>query len=431
LTQVPPSSSDPHEISGVLSRVNQLGEATNRLFSRLYLGLKRRSEQESGPAASPQRRAEVRKQIELARAMNVENQLLQNALKTQALKIEQMNGILDAMDVGVIMQDSEGRIAHINKAARDLLGSQKNFWESEIGLLFNEHRDVTHVEGELMPLGEARRVQVNNRILGAQLAAVANPDGERLGTMVMLRDVTRDALADRLKEQFVTAISHELKTPMTVIKGMSEVLLRSPEDAPPNRRLLETLSRNVDILDRMVVELLDVSEMGAEAFSIRQNAILLNPLIASVANGLLPEVKKNRLEINYMPRDTRLLQITGDEQRLRWALGHLIQNSIRYTEPGGRIFLTAAIDEQTPTLIVVEVVDTGVGISEKDLPHIFERFYRGEPRTPSGKLLDPRGLGQGLFIARKVAEAHGGYLRAESEQGRGSVFTLVLPRRQD
>jgi signal transduction histidine kinase len=77
--------------------------------------------------------------------------------------------------------------------------------------------------------------------------------------------------------------------------------------------------------------------------------------------------------------------------------------------------------------IAIQVVDTGVGISEKDLPHIFERFYRGEPRNTTGKLLDPRGLGQGLFIARKVTEAHQGYLNVRSTPHAGSIFTLVLP----
>ena len=77
--------------------------------------------------------------------------------------------------------------------------------------------------------------------------------------------------------------------------------------------------------------------------------------------------------------------------------------------------------------IVIDVIDNGVGISEKDLPHIFERFYRGEPRTSSGKLLDPRGLGQGLFVARMVTESHGGFVRVRSQKGQGSAFTIVLP----
>jgi signal transduction histidine kinase len=203
--------------------------------------------------------------------------------------------------------------------------------------------------------------------------------------------------------------------------------MSQPEDAAPNRKLLETLSRNVDILDRMVVELLDISEMGAGTFDIRHDEINLEPLIWSVINGLAPEIKRNRLDVGVMARDVGKLYVIGDDQRLRWTLGHLLQNGIRYNEPGGHIMIAIGLADDNPTYLVVDVIDTGVGISDKDLPHIFERFYRGEPRTSSGKLLDPRGLGQGLFVARTVAEMHGGYIRVQSEQGRGSAFTLVLP----
>jgi two-component system phosphate regulon sensor histidine kinase PhoR len=215
---------------------------------------------------------------------------------------------------------------------------------------------------------------------------------------------------------------------MTVIKGMSEVLMSSPEDRPMNRRLLETLSRNVDILDRMVVELLDVSEMGAGSFDIRQNRLKLEPILWSVINGVRPDVKQNELDVTVMARNVQSLFVNGDDQRLRWALGHILQNSIRYTEPGGNIVVTAGIDADNPDQIIIDIIDNGVGISDKDLPHIFERFYRGDPRSASsGKLIDPRGLGQGLFVARTVAEAHGGYLTVNSQTGHGSIFSMVLP----
>jgi two-component system phosphate regulon sensor histidine kinase PhoR len=243
--------------------------------------------------------------------------------------------------------------------------------------------------------------------------------------MIVLRDVTRATLSDRLKEQFITAISHELRTPMAAIKGMSEVVANQPEGKPVNRRFLETISRNVDILDRMIVELLDISEMSADAFSVHQNRLNVNELLSHVTEGLMPEVRRAQLEVTLMVRDASALYITGDDQRLRWALGHLLQNSIRYTEAGGHILVTARLE--SVARVAIQVVDTGVGISEKDLPHIFERFYRGEPRTSQGKLLDPRGLGQGLFIARKVAEAHHGYLSVRSAPGQGSIFTMTLP----
>jgi len=404
-------TSDPQQLSGSLSRVNSLGTATERLFSRLYNSLLRRSNKKT--------------QIEHARQEGERNRQLQRAIRRRDQEIERLNGILATIDEGIIMQDMDGRIILVNAAARKLIGNRKDFWDSELGGLFNAYRDITHVESELAPLGGPTRIQVNNMIVGAQVAAVADSKGNRLGTMIVLRDVTRDALAERLKDQFATAISHELRTPMAVIKGMSDVIMGQPADRPPNRRFLETLSRNVDILDRMIVELLDISEMSATAFSVRHDPINLEELLWNVVNGMTPEVKRAQLDVSVMARDTEKLQIVGDDQRLRWALGHLLQNSIRYTEAGGHIIITASLtDEQHAT---IQVVDTGVGIAKKDLPHIFDRFYRGEPRTASGKLLDPRGLGQGLFVARTVTEAHSGYLSVKSEVGHGSIFTMVLP----
>ena len=406
-----PSKSDPRELPGILVRVNSLGTATERLFSRLYTSINRRSQ--------------LQREMERTRAFQRRNRQLVAFAKRREAEVDRLNGILASISEGIIMQDTQGRIALINTAARELLGNQRNFWESELGTLFDTYRDIDNLDSELSPVGEPTRIQINNRILGAQVAAVGNSDGERLGTMIVLRDVTHDALSDRLKDQFITAISHELRTPMAVIKGMSEVVLGQPADQPPNRRSLEIISRNVDILDRMIVELLDISEMSADAFSIRQDALNVEDLLWNVVNGMQPEINRAELDVGIMVRDAHAMRIIGDDQRMRWALGHLLQNSIRYTESHGHIVITARLEDDDH--LAVQVVDTGVGISDKDLPHIFERFYRGEPRTSTGKLLDPRGLGQGLFIARKVAEAHNGYLTVHSGPGEGSVFTLVLP----
>jgi two-component system sensor histidine kinase ResE len=177
----------------------------------------------------------------------------------------------------------------------------------------------------------------------------------------------------------------------------------------------------------MVVELLDISEMGAGTFSVRSDNVNLEPLLWSVINSMSGELKKAQLDVAFMARDVERLVVNGDDQRLRWAFGHLLQNAIRYTEPGGHIIIALGLDEQNEKYLAVDVIDTGVGISEKDLTHIFERFYRGEPRTSSGKLLDPRGLGQGLFVARTVANAHGGTLTVHSAPNEGSAFTMMLP----
>jgi len=406
------SNSDPQELSGVIRRVDHLGNATSQLFSRLYQGLRRGAEPQSmtetPTGASPEQP--------------------ESGSKQRDVEIERLNAIIHALDEGIIVQDTEGRVLIENAAAKKLIGSRKDFWTSELGTLFNAFRDVVRLESELAPLGEPARIQINNMIIGAQVAAVADSNGKRIGTMMVLRDVTRDALADRLKDSFVTAISHELRTPMAVIKGMSDVIMGQPQDKPPNRKFLETLSRNVDILDRMIVELLDIGEMSATAFSIRRDPLNIEDLVWQVERGMKPEVKKAKLDVKIMIKDIDRIHLVGDDQRLRWALGHLLQNSIRYTEPKGHIIIIVGLSGDNQ--VAIQVVDTGVGISKRDLPHVFERFYRGEPRTHSGKLLDPRGLGQGLFVARTVAESHGGYLSVQSEVGQGSVFTMILPLQQ-
>jgi len=412
----PIASDDPtRPIATMLESVDALGSNTGRLFSRLYGGLRRsRAHEDSQRLAAPSPAPAPDPQLDPLRAMS----------EQQANNIARLTGVLAAISEGVIMQDSEGRIVLMNRAARELLGSVRMFWNSELGKMFAAARDQSALDGEIT-LGQAQRVDVNDRVIGAQLAIVADPHGERLGTVLMLRDVTRDALADRLKDQFVTQMSHELRTPLTAIKGMSEVLLSMPADHPSVRKFLEAISRNVAVLDRMIVELLDISEIGAGSFAVREQEVALPELVFDVIQGLKPRIEKADLSLAVMVSNRGRLRLLGDDRRLQWAIGHLIDNSMKYTERGGEIVLRVGrIRDEN---ILIEVSDTGVGIAARDMPHIFERFYRGEARTREGRPVDPRGLGQGLFVARAVAEAHGGYLSAASLQGEGSTFTMALP----
>ncbi|PJF25687.1 MAG: hypothetical protein CUN53_11515, partial [Phototrophicales bacterium] len=396
---VPPN---PQTVGGTIFRVNSLGSASEKLFSRLYRGIRTRSASAvPASAATPDPASDE--------------------------ELKRLQAVLAALDDGIVMQDNEGRVVLINRAARELLGSIKTFWQSELGMLFASYRSVAAAEAGISPLSEPTRVQVNNRIIGARLGAVADEDGVRLGTIIVLRDITKDALSERLKDRFVTAITHELRTPMTVIKGISEVLIAQSENGTPSSpKLLHTLSRNVDVLDRMIVELLDISELNDENFTVKKAPVNLEELIWNVVRGMRHEITRAGLDVTVMIRDAGALRIAGDDMRLRWAMGHLLQNAARYTEAGGHIVVTAFIgtDRRSSRYSMVQVADTGVGIAERDLPHIFERFYRGEARTPSGKLIDPRGLGQGLFIAQKITEAHGGYVSVSSQPGQGSVFTM-------
>ncbi len=402
-----PHYSASDDLSNMVHSVDTLGERATSLFERLFVGLRRKRENEA-----------------LLRGLSREVTDLREVADSQATRIAQLTGVLAVIAEGVVMQNNEGRIVLMNQAARELIGSTRHFWTSDLGKMFAQARYLTALDGEIT-LGKATRVEVNDRIIGAQMAIVASQEGERLGTVLMLRDVTRDALADRLKDQFITQMSHELRTPLAAIKGMSDVLLAMPDDQPPNRRFLEAISRNVAVLDRMIVELLDVSEIGAGSFAVRRNPVDLAGLVFTAVRGHQARLGKRELSLAVQVTNRERLTVTGDERRLHWALNHLLDNAIKYTEPGGSIVVTVGRVREDHVLI--EVSDTGVGISPRDLPHIFERFYRGEAYTRDGKLIDPRGIGQGLFVAQAVAEAHGGYLGVASVVGEGSTFKLALP----
>lgn len=405
-------------VRSVLRLVDEFGGATQKFFERLYRGLSRKHGLPPGTGATPE--------PDQASALRQANRELTARFRESQTSVNRLEAVLARISEGVILQSPEGRVVLMNDAAYRLLGSIKAFWESDLGRLFKRAHERAAEGGELEPIGAPIRVPVNDRVLGAQLAAVTAPDGTPLGTLIVLRDVTREALSDQLKDQFITQISHELRTPLTVIKGMSEVILNQPPEHPPKRKFLEAIARNAATLDRMIVELLDLSEISAGSFSVRQEPVALDDLVLNVIRGRETAIARGGLRIGVLlAGDRERLRIRGDERRLAWGIGHLIDNSINYTLPGGLI--TVRIGALRAGHVLVDVIDSGVGISSRDMEHVFDRFYRGEPRTREGKILDPRGLGQGLYITRAVAEAHGGYLVGTSTPGYGSKFTLGLP----
>ena len=424
---VRPYSSNDADVNArsALGLVGVLGNAAQMAFGRLYHSV--------GGKPAPSTVATTGTSSDPAAVLRAANRELVARLKAGEMLNARLKAVFTSLNEGVIMQDAQGRIVLINNAAEQLLGSVKNFWDSDLGRLFRTAQqlaqDQVPAEGEevteMETLGAPTRVQINDRIIGAQLAAVFTPSGRRLGTVIVLRDVTREALADRLKDEFVTQVTHELRTPLTVIKGMSEVLLTQPTDEPPNRKFLEAIGRNAAVLDRMIIELLDISEISAGAFEIRHQPIVLDELVLAVIKGQDARSKKQQIAVGLMVVDRSALHVFGDDRRLRWALGHLLDNSLNYTLRGGQVVIR--VGARQGERVLIEVIDSGVGIRPRDLPRIFERFYRGEARTSDWKTIDPRGLGQGLYVARSVAEAHGGYLSARTELGKGSIFTMSLP----
>lgn len=416
--QPTPTTNRPiQQFGGLLRVVDDFVTVTDHLFKRIYRNVAARKRQKITVDTDALRRAQ-----NYARA-------LQTRVRTQNIEIMRLTNVLAAIDEGIVMQDPNGRIILMNEAAKHLVGSVRNFWDSPLGNLFQQKAQETNPNpdllGQLQPLGKPERIAINDSLVGVSMARAYGSQGEILGTIMILQDVTADALADRLKNSFITSMSHELLTPLTSIKGFSDLMLNLPEGKPPNRNFLEKISNNVAIMNRMVVELLDISEIGEGSFAVRQDPLNLGEQTFLVLQGLEKRLQESRLQNTVMITNPEKLNILGDARRLQWALGHLLDNAINYTPAGGEIVIQIGQIRNQHLLLKIE--DSGTGISTKDLPHIFDRFYRGEARTKEGKLVDPRGLGQGLFVAKAVVEAHGGYISVASIQGEGSTFTVALP----
>lgn len=397
---------------GFVQMMEDLGRSAESVFSRLYGVLSARDKAVVDAAA--------------LEAYKQKAETIRERARHQTLEIARLTGILGQIEDGVIMQAPDGRVILMNEAAREMLGSNKNLWESELGQLFQQAHYLPPVESQMQMVGdEPQQVTLNNRVLGVRLAALNSLSGEPLGTVMLLRDVSQKALGERLKDSFIGQMSHELRTPLTSIKGMSDVLLNLPDGATPKRSFLEAISRNVATLDRMVVELLDISEMSGGSFAVTQEALRLDEVAFTVLKGFEDQLYKAEISASSMSANQNALRLTGDHRRLQWALGHLIENAMQYTLPGGEI--TLQMGHIRAGHVLLEVIDSGVGIETQHLKRIFERFYRVTPKRPDGSVIDPRGLGQGLYIAKSVIEAHGGTLSVASLPGNGSTFTVALP----
>ena len=356
-------------------------------------------------------------------------QLVEEASKLKA--------ILDSNVDGFIVLDRQGLIIASNPAARAILNEVSSDFLSDIlrRLPSYDTDDIddsqsTHDSDyepeldralQLARLMQPHRYHVGERVLSALTAPVKTPGGEELGTVVALRDITREAEAEQLKDSFITSISHELRTPLTAIKGYSDLLLKTANGNLDETQLTfaQTINRNVDQLMHHIGEIIDISEIQAGTLRLAEEEVCFTRLVEKVA-----ESWRERLEAKGLSLDVRLGKqegwVTGDPKRLAWAVENLLSNAHNYTLAGGKVKVRVS---QVNGEVCLDVTDTGIGIAVADQPYLFTRFFRATHE----ETYDVGGVGLGLFITRSIIELHGGRVWARSKLGLGSTFSLALP----
>ena len=363
----------------------------------------------------------------LARSFDFMTDRLSERNRQLIAQASRLAAILDSIGDGVIVLDRQGVIITSNPAARQLLTVVSSDFLADIlhelpplPSFSSENESETNPL-ELAKLQQPRRYKVGKHVLSASIAPVTTPGGETLGTVIALRDVTREAEAEQLKDSFITNISHELRTPLTSIKGYSELLTLTANGnlSQKQAKFLQTINTSANTLLYHINQMIDISEIQTGTLRLNKQETGFLALVDKVMANW-----RERMEAKGLSLEVRLpeqvLYIYGDLNRLSWALDNLLSNAYHYTLAGGRVEVRAFQEGHEAR---VDVIDTGVGIDVADQPYLFTRFFR----APHPAMYDVAGVGLGLFITRSLIEQHGGRVWFSSKLNAGSAFSLALP----
>jgi signal transduction histidine kinase len=362
---------------------------------------------------------------DLAASFNQMSETLQQrtvALEQHTIALEEeaarIRAILSSIADGVFVRDMSGSIILRNQATRDMFEVGSRLEKDLLAAIDAEENGDSAVR-------PSQRVDMGKRVVSVRVAPVHTEEGEQVGEVVALRDVTTEAAAERLKDNFFNSISHELRTPLGAIKGYTDILLHGGERLSESARdrAMHNILDHTLTLERMIRQLIDLSEMVAGSLYLQRAPAELNQLVRET----MVEWQPRFLEVGILARyhdQVDPVMVNIDSRRLRWAIDALLDNACRYSPDGGKVDILLEREED---VIIMQIKDTGVGISPQDMLNIFLRFYRGTPVRKDKQPIDVRGAGQGLYIVKSVVEAHGGRVWAESEVGKGSTFSILLP----
>ncbi len=365
----------------------------------------------------------------LTEAMNSMAGQLGERLQTVISQHNEQEAVLSSMIEGVIAVDTSQAVLRINRAAGQLLQIDT---DKAPGRLIGEvtrkvdlHRFVERalssrepIESELILLHKGEE-----RYLRAHGTPLRGADGQQIGALVVVYDVTRLRRLENLRRDFVANVSHELKTPVTAIKGSVETLLAGAlDEAESSKRFLEIIARQADRLHAIIEDLLSLSrlERDAEADDIICTEQSLQPILSAAVQACSTLAAAREIQVNMFC--SQELTAKANAPLLEQAVVNLVDNAIKYSAAAGTVTVEGW---QEGGKVMIKVQDRGQGIAKEHLPRLFERFYR----VDSARSRAVGGTGLGLAIVKHIVQAHAGKITVHSTLGEGSVFIITLPAR--
>ncbi len=369
-------------------------------------------------------RLDVSSQDEIGTLMETFNYMggvMNSALAEVAGEKHKVEVILENVNNGIVAFNTEQEIIHINSAANKMFGKLLNdktrfdeFWDS-LGVSFSME--------EFLYLNkfrtEERSIELGENRIQAYVVPFKIEKDKVAGVVAVFEDITKQFKLEESRRKFVAEVSHELKTPLTTIGTYTETLLDGYlDDKEMATSLLKTVHSETDKMTALVKNLLTLSRYDAQKVEIQKEIFSLDELARDIVSTFRVEADKKGLRLSYN-LTTENPSVSGDRLQIERAVKNIVSNAIKYTDSGEiKVFCGFVYNEA-----YVKIEDTGRGIPEKDLPHIFERFYR----VDKARSRELGGTGLGLAIAKEIIESHGGAISVESEVGNGTRFTIKIP----
>jgi two-component system phosphate regulon sensor histidine kinase PhoR len=361
---------------------------------------------------------------ELALTLNKMAQDIEDKIDKIKAQNQQLAAIFNSMAEGIIVVDKASRIISINPTIEKIFSVTKRESEGSFFLESIPNNSIAEIIAAVLEKGEFISQELNlvwpvQKILKINISPIFEKDLIN-GCLLVIHDITQIRRLETMRRDFIANVSHELRTPLTSIKGFVETLLEGALDDKQNSRdFLKVIHEHVDRLSRLIDDLLDLSKLESKDISIKRNKIPIKELADKVLKGFSSHLKKMSVEAkNELPDK---LSLRADEDKIRQVFTNLIDNAIKFNKANGKINIYC---EDRDNGIRVTVEDSGTGIPSKDIPRIFERFYR----VDKARSRELGGTGLGLSIVKHIVELHGGTVGVESTEGLGSKFWFYLPK---
>ncbi|QDP40834.1 two-component system histidine kinase PnpS [Radiobacillus deserti] len=362
----------------------------------------------------------------LTASINVLARNLQEMSLQEKMQENQLRTVIDNMESGLLLIDDKGYVHLVNRKFLSIFGGKK---QDYFGYLYYEvvKQEVVHrvvqeafLYEEMIKNSFTTSIEIQQKYIEIVGAPVVNDANELRGAVLVFHDITELKKLEQMRKDFVANVSHELKTPITSIRGFAETLLDGAMDNDELRmQFLSIILKESERLQTLIHDLLELSKLDKADIKVQREQIEIKQLVEEIIPLAEQQAKDKRIELSFdFDQDT---SIRGDSDRLKQVFINLINNALNYTSSGGSVKVKVA---NRGEWLDISVSDTGMGIPKEAVPRIFERFYR----VDKARSRNTGGTGLGLAIVKHIVELHDGKIHVDSEVGKGTTFKLSFPK---